>query len=133
MATAGSQGEHILVVDDQTTHRNVVAFNLVKAGYRVAAAASATKALMLAEHEHFDLVITDYFMPDYTGTDLAKRLREMEKYAATPIILLTGRADELNVQHVQDDSCVLVISKPFSMSQLMRTVSKCLALARSPR
>jgi len=71
-----SQSGHILVVDDERTHRNVIAFSLTKAGFKVSAAASVTKALMLAEHSHFDLVITDYFIPDYTGTDLASIRRE---------------------------------------------------------
>lgn len=126
-----SQSGHILVVDDDPTHRNVIAFGLTKAGFKVSAAASVTKALMLAEHSHFDLVITDYFIPDYTGTDLARRLREMDDYTNTPIILLTGRAEELNTQRVRNDLSVLVVSKPFSMTNLMDMVSKCLALARS--
>ncbi|MHC4180088.1 MAG: response regulator [Planctomycetota bacterium] len=118
-------------MDDQKSHRNVVTFNLMKAGFRVSEAASATRALMLAEREHFDLVITDYFMPDYTGTDLARKLREIGDYASTPIILLTGRADELNLQHVRKASSVFVMAKPFSVANLMDMVSKCLALARS--
>ena len=126
-----SQSGHILVVDDEPTHRNVIAFSLTKAGFKVSAAASVTKALMLAEHSHFDLVITDYFIPDYTGTDLARKLREMDDYTNTPIILLTGRAEELNTQRVRNDLSVLVVSKPFSMANLMDMVSKCLALARS--
>ena len=131
MATMESQSGHILVVDDEPTHRNVIAFGLTKAGFKVSAAASVSKALMLAEHSHFDLVITDYFIPDYTGTDLARRLREMDEYTNTPIILLTGRAEELNTQRVRNDLSVLVVSKPFSVANLMDMVSKCLALARS--
>jgi len=131
VATMESQSGHILVVDDEPTHRNVIAFGLTKAGFKVSAAASVSKALMLAEHSHFDLVITDYFIPDYTGTDLARRLREMDEYTNTPIILLTGRAEELNTQRVRNDLSVLVVSKPFSVANLMDMVSKCLALARS--
>ena len=125
-----SQSGHILVVDDEPTHRDVVAFNLAKTGFKVSAAASVTKALMLAENEHFDLVITDYFIPDYTGTDLARKLRQMDDYANTPIILLTGRAEELDTQRVRNDLSVLVVSKPFPMANLLDMVSKCLEIAR---
>jgi len=55
----------------------------------------------------------------------------MDDYTNTPIILLTGRAEELNTQRVRNDLSVLVVSKPFSMANLMDMVSKCLALARS--
>lgn len=127
------QSERILVVDDQTSHRNVVAFNLANAGYKVSTAANAPNALTLAEHEHFDLIITDYYMPDYTGTDLIRGLRETDGYASTPIILLTARANELNLQQLRNDLSVLVVSKPCSMARLLDMVSKCLAIARTAR
>ena len=127
----GSQPEHILVVDDLSTHRNVVAFNFSKAGFRVSTAACGAKALTLAAHEQFDLIITDYYMPDCTGTDLIRKLRETDDYANTPCILLTARANELNLEHLCNELLILVISKPFSMSRLLETVSKCLAMARS--
>ncbi len=126
-----SRTEHILVVDDYSAHRNAVAFGLTKAGFRVSAAASATKAMMLAEHEDFDLVITDYYMPDFTGSDLVKKLRENDKYVSIPIILLTGRTNELNVRQLRDDLSVLVVSKPCPTKHLAELVSKCLEMARS--
>ena len=127
----GSQPEHILVVDDYSPHRNAVAFSLTKAGFRVSAAASPIKALTLAEHEDFDLVITDYYMPDYAGSDLVKKLRENDQYAGTPVILLTARADELNVEQLRDELSVLVVPKPCSTKHLVEIVAKCLAMARS--
>ena len=126
-----SPSEHVLVVEDQPAHRNVVAFNLSKAGFQVTTAASPVKALALAKHEQFDAVITDYYMPDYSGTDFVKLLRESDGYLATPIILLTARADELNLQRIRDELSVLVLSKPCSMARLVETVTKCLDLARS--
>ena len=126
-----SQSEHILVVDDLSAHRNVVAFNLAKAGFRVTAAAHPARALASAHHEQFDLVITDYYMPDYSGTDFVRKLREIDSYVATPIIMLTARANELNLDHLRDELSVLVVPKPCSMTCLLDKVSKCLAIARS--
>ncbi len=131
MAAMGLQPEHVLVVDDYSAHRNAVAFTLKKAGYRVSAAASAVKALMLAEHEHFDLIITDYYMPGYAGSDLVKTLRGDDKYAGIPIILLTARANELNVEQLRNELSVLVVSKPCPSKHLVDLVEKCLAMARS--
>ncbi len=126
-----SNSEHILVVDDYSAHRNAIAFALSQAGFRVAAAADAARALTLAQKDQFDLIITDYYMPDYSGTDLVKKLREEEKYAKTPIILLTARAGELNKQHLREDLSVFVVSKPCSTNHLVHIVTKCLAAARS--
>ena len=127
-----SQPEHILVLEDHAPHRNVVAFSLAKAGYKVTAAAEAGKALSLAQYEHFDLIIiVDYYLPDYPGTDLVKQLRETDEYKQTPVILLTGRAEELNLERLRESLSVLVLSKPCPMAHLVDTVSKCLAIAHS--
>ena len=124
-----SQVEHILVLEDNPTHRNVVAFNLTKAGYQVATAAQSAEALLLAREQQFDLVVTDYYLPDYPGTDFIKLLRRIDGYERTPFIMLTGRVEELNVDRLRDELLVLVLAKPCAMAKLVETVSKCLAIA----
>ena len=104
---------------------------LVKAGFRVTTAKDAHEAVDLAKQEHFDLVITDYYMPGATGTDLAAELRKVDRYCGTPIILLTARADELNAANLGKDLSLLVVSKPYSVTRLVNIVSNCLAI-RSP-
>jgi DNA-binding response OmpR family regulator len=126
-----SEPEHILVVEDQPAHRNVLAFNLTQAGFRVTVAASPVKAFALAQHEQFDLIITDYYLPDYSGSDFVKLLRKTDNYVATPVVMLTGRAEELNVQALRDTLSVLVLSKPCSMARLLEIVSKCLEAVRT--
>jgi two-component system phosphate regulon response regulator PhoB len=126
-----SQSAHILVLEDHPTHRNVMTFNLTKAGFTVTTATEAAKALLLATHEHFDLIITDYYLPDYPGTDFVKLLRETDEYKHTPVILLTGRAEELDRQHLAEELLILVLAKPCPMGDLVGTVSKCLELAHS--
>ncbi|NQU20388.1 MAG: response regulator [Candidatus Nealsonbacteria bacterium] len=124
-----SQTQHILVVEDDSVQRNVVSFNLAKAGFRVTVAADVTCALKLVEHEHFDLIITDYYLPDLTGTDFVEKLRKIEEYAGTPVIFLTGRAKELNQEYLHDSLSALVVSKPYNVAQLMNIVSECLLAA----
>jgi len=121
--------QHILVLEDDPTHRNVIAFNLTHAGFRVTTAAESAKALSLAQHDHFDLVITDYYLPDYPGTDFVKLLREFDGYEHVPAILLTGRAEELDQKRLRDELLILLLSKPCAMARLVDTVSKCLAIA----
>ena len=127
-----SQAEQILVLEDNPAHRNVVVFNLSKAGYRVTTAAESAKALLLAKDRQFDLVLTDYYLPDYPGTDFIRLLRQVEGYERAPVILLSGRVEELNVERLRDELLVLVLSKPCTMAKLIETVSKCLAIAHCP-
>ncbi len=133
MATITSQRERVLVVDDLPVHRRVVAFNLEKAGFRVKTAESAAEALKLAEQEQFDLVITDYFMPESTGADLVRSLRETDRYANTPVILLTARAPELNLAHLANSLPARVVSKSCSVARLVAMVASSLSAGRSDR
>ena len=126
-----SQPQHLLLLEDAPTYRSVAAFNLSQAGFKVTTAAEAGKALLLAEHEHFDLAIVDYYLPDYPGTDLIKQLRELDEYEHVPIIVLTARAEELNLDYLRNELSVLVLSKSCTMKQLVQTVTKCLAIARA--
>ena len=123
------QAQTILVLEDNPAHRNVVVFNLTKAGYCVTAAAESAKALLLARSQQFDLIITDYYLPDYPGTDFIRLLRRIDGYERVPVILLSARLGELNVDRLRDELLILVLSKPCSMAKLVDSVSKCLAIA----
>jgi DNA-binding response OmpR family regulator len=125
-----SESHHILVLEDGSAYRTVVAFNLSQIGFRVTAAAEAEKALVLARHEHFDLAIVDYYLPDLPGTDFIKLLRQMGGYENVPIIMLTARAKELNLRYLRDDLSAVVLEKTCGMKCLRNTVRECLKTAR---
>ena len=125
-----SESPHILVLEDDPRHRNVIEFNLTHAGFKVTTAAESTKALLLAKHDHFDLVISDYYLPDYPGTDFVRLLREFDGYKHVPAILLSGRAAELDRKRLRNELLILVLSKPYPIEQLVDTVSKILAVAQ---
>ena len=117
----------ILLLEDNPTHRKVCAFNLTKAGYHVTLAGLAADALLLAKRQAFDIVFTDYYLPDYPGTDFIRLLRQVDGYESTPAILLTGRAEELNADKLRDELLVSVLSEPCDIVTLLETVTKSLA------
>ena len=129
MAATSPSRPHILVLEDAPTYRQIVASNLSNAGFRVSAAADVGRALSLAEHEHFDLAIVDYYLPDYPGTEFIKRLRATPRYEHLPIIVLTARDEELNLEYLRDKLAVIVLSKNCTMRHALDAVSKCLATA----
>jgi len=126
-----SQPDHILILEDEPKWRKITEFGLTKAGFRVTMAAEATKALLLAQQEHFDLVLSDYYLPDYPGTDFIRLLREIDDYQCVPVILWSARLWELNEHRLRDELSVLLMSKGCSMSELVDNISGCLAIARS--
>ena len=124
-----SRPQHILVLEDGPGYRTVVAFNLAHEGFRVTTTAETTEALALVKHEHFDLAIVDYHLPDLPGTEFIKQLRQMNNYEHVPIILLTALAKELNSSYFRDELSVVVLDKNRSMKYLRNTVRECLEVA----
>src|SRR5207237_337655 len=79
----------ILAVDDSATMREMVAFVLESAGYRVIEAEDGAQGLDRATTTSCDLVITDQNMPNMDGLTLVRSLRELREYKSVPILLLT--------------------------------------------
>ena len=80
----------------------------------------------------FDLIITDYLMPEMSGIELCARLRESEGYAETPIVMITAKGFELELSHLREAYGIsAVFMKPFSPQKVIRAVEGCLeAIAR---
>ncbi len=119
---------HILVVDDQRGHRDVIKLFLQKAGFRVTVAKDPRIAMVLARKKHFDLVITDYDMPFATGTKFITDLRKIRGYRDTPVFLLTAKAAELDRDSLEQDLSLLLVPKPCSLTSLVEKVSMCLSI-----
>lgn len=109
----------ILVVDDEKSIMNIIAYNLKKEGYSVVCAEDGEMALEVFQKENPDLVILDIMMPKIDGYDVCKKIREE---SAVPIIMLTARADEvdkvLGLEIGADD----YVTKPFSNRELLARV-----------
>ncbi len=84
----------VLAVDDSATMREMVAFVLESAGYRVIEAEDGVKGLERARATAVDLVITDQNMPNMDGITLVRSLRELREYKTIPILLLTTESSD---------------------------------------
>ena len=124
--------KQVLVLDDDLICQEVVELALSTVGLPVTTAGKAVDALLLARRRDFDLVIADYFLPDYPGTDFVRLLRQCEGYEHVPVLLLTGRAGELDHRRLLDELFLLVLPKGCSSLELLVAVFKCLAAVRCP-
>lgn len=122
--------KHVLLLEDDPICQDFVEHALASVGLHVKATSTAVDAMVLAHREHFDLVITDYHLPDYPGSDFVRLLRHCERYRDLPVILFTGRAEELDRDRLRDDLLLLVLPKGGSSIQLLTAVFKCLAAVR---
>jgi CheY-like chemotaxis protein len=108
----------VLVVDDEEMVRSIVTQLLSLNDHEVDRASSGSEALSMFEHSHYDIVFTDFGMPEMTGAELARRLRE--RAPDLPVILLTGYTDTEEAVDDVDD----ILSKPFKLEELEATIQK---------
>jgi CheY-like chemotaxis protein len=119
----------ILVVDDQPVNRAVFAIQLEDLGLSCVTLASAAEALDALKDGCFDLLMTDLYIPQMSGAELARRVREM---STVPIVLLTGREDMKYADSGPDSPFDAVVMKPASLDVLRSCLWRLLPGDASP-
>ena len=112
----------VLVADDDDDILELVVFRLERSGYTVLQAHDGAQALELARSSQPDLAVLDVMMPKMDGFELTQRLREEEGTSKMPIILLTARSQEADIQRGFDAGADDYIRKPFSPQELRSRV-----------
>lgn len=123
---------NILVVEDEPSIRELIAFNLSRAGHLVLPAADAEAAARSIEEALPDLVLLDWMLPGKSGLELAKRLRSDARTRDIPIIMLTARGDERDKVLGLDAGADDYITKPFSPRELVARI-KAVLRRRTPQ
>ena len=126
----------ILVVEDDRHTRTFLADNLAADGYEPIGAANAREAVRLMETQYPDLAIIDLTLPDRDGLELLRQVRQADGIASRidpflPLIVLSGRIDDLHRLRGFDKGADDVMSKPFSYPELRARVKA--LLRRSER
>lgn len=116
-------GKKILVVDDDLNIQEMLNAGLSRYGYVVTVSSSAIDALSLIEKFKFDLVIIDVMMPDIDGITLCKTIRNMDKSADIPIIILTALSDAETMNDALLFGAVDYVVKPFDIRTLREKIA----------
>jgi CheY-like chemotaxis protein len=120
-------GPLIVCADDDADIRELLMFGLGGHGYRVVFAADGTEALRLAESWKPALMILDVAMPGIDGFELTRRLRAGAETSEIPVVLLTARVRDADVQQGYALGADAYITKPFHLDELNREVRRLLA------
>lgn len=119
--------EKILVVDDEISLQETLAYTLKKEGYNVETIGDGAKALDLARELKPDLIILDVMLPGMDGFEICRILRhEM----STPVLMLTARDDEIDRVVGLEVGADDYMAKPFSMRELIARVKAMLRRVR---
>lgn len=112
----------ILIADDELRLRKVIALYMSKCNHEVIEAGNGDVAInMLLEHKP-DVAVLDVMMPEKTGIEVTKIIRENPEFANLPIILLTANASEDDIKKGLDAGANKYITKPFSPKELVEAI-----------
>ena len=117
-------GRSVLVVDDETHIRQVLAIKLRAAGYEVYLAEDGLKGLQIARDKHPDVIISDFRMPNMNGLEMCDALLASPDTAKIPVILLTAYEGEVLREPLGERHIHSMMNKPFSPTELLRIVAE---------
>ena len=113
---------HVLVVDDESSIREMIQYALEKADLSVATAADSHEALLAINNRRPDIILMDWMMPGVSGIELTRRLRRESYTEDIPIIMLTAKvAEDDKVAGLEAGTDDYVI-KPFSPRELLARI-----------
>ena len=108
----------VLIVEDERALRDVIVYNLERAGYETLEAASASEGLELVRDVRPELVILDLMLPDLSGTEVCKIIRSDPELANIRVLMLTARGEEADRIHGFEVGADDYVTKPFSVREL---------------
>lgn len=108
----------ILVIDDNSSMREVLATCLPEYGHTVVEASDGVDGLKLADPQVVDLVLMDVEMPRMNGISVCETLKGDPARRQMPVLLMTGRPSRDVVQHARKAGAQAVLGKPFTWDEL---------------
>jgi two-component system, OmpR family, response regulator MtrA len=118
--------EHLLLVEDDASIREVATLGLEQAGFRVTAIGDGREGLARFREKAFDLVVLDVMLPSLDGFEVC---REIRRESATPIVMLTARSELHDVVVGLELGADDYVTKPFELPELVARIKAVLRRA----
>ncbi len=117
----------ILIAEDDQDIRELVVLTLQFSGFDVVSVEDGSLAVEQAQGQSFDLILMDVRMPRMTGYEACRRLKEMDATKNIPIIFLSAKGQEQEIQTGLSAGAADYILKPFAPDTLVNTINKVLS------
>jgi len=118
----GMRNKLILIVEDESSIRDMVRFALERAEFRTAAVGDVPAGRLAIADERPDLILMDWMMPGVSGIEFARELKNSPTTRDIPIIMVTARVEEEDKVRGLNTGCDDYISKPFSFPELIARI-----------
>jgi len=114
----------VLVVDDSSTMRRIIANALKKIGCDdIREAANGQEALQQLNTGEVDFIVTDWNMPVMNGLDFVRQLRGLANFANTPVLMVTTNAEGADIAGAKDAGVNDYLVKPFTPDTLQEKIA----------
>ena len=127
LSGGGIRLTRVLVVDDDRVIQQLLEVNLELEGYEVKRAENGEEALKLVREFKPDVMLLDVMMPKLDGREVCRRIKADPKTAHVPVIFLSARAQDMDVNSGLELGASAYITKPFDPVDLLQTVERVLA------
>jgi two-component system cell cycle response regulator DivK len=114
----------VLVVEDNDLNMKLFHDLLEAHGYNILQTKDGMEALQLARQHHPDLILMDIQLPEVSGLEVTKWLKEDEKLKSIPVIAVTALAMKGDEEKIREGGCEAYIAKPISVTSFLQTVER---------
>ena len=122
----------VLVIEDESDLAEVLQYNLTAAGFEVSVASRGKDGLRLAAQTPPDLVLLDLMLPDLSGTEICRTLKNDPRTKQVPVIMLTAKGEEIDRVVGFEIGAEDYVVKPFSVRELLLRIQAVLRRASAP-
>ena len=112
----------IVCVEDELNIQELIVYTLNSTGYKASGVSNGVQLDVLLNHQIPELILLDLMLPDESGLDILKRLRENKRTKDIPVIILTAKSLEMDKILGLDSGADDYITKPFSMLELISRI-----------
>lgn len=112
----------ILIVEDNELNMKLFNDLLEAKGYKILQTRNGREALVIARDQHPDLILMDIQLPEVSGLDVTKWIKEDPQTADIPVIAVTAFAMKGDEDRIRQGGCEAYISKPISVSGFLQTI-----------
>ena len=119
--------KRILVVEDQEDNRRILRDLLTSADYEIMEAVNGEEALTAAATQTPDLILMDIQLPEVSGLEVTRWLKEDDELRKIPVIAVTAFAMKGDEEKIRSGGCEAYIAKPISVVSFLRTVERFLS------
>ena len=123
-------GRSVLIVEDNEPNMNLFHDLLVAHGYRTIQTRNGLEALDLARAHRPDLILMDIQLPEVSGLEVTKWLKDDDELRDIPVIAVTAFAMKGDEERIRSGGCEAYISKPISVMTFLETVHRFAGLAK---